>query len=382
MPVDHSHSNDSAGATAKSVETDETSASGQANGEEDKKPAAASRRKDRRRDVGDSALEEDKLVAAKDRAREKAKRSDATQEDKEDERRASNRLSAYYSRKRRKEQVVDLEEQVVQLRQCNAEQAEQLGEQKTKFESIREENERLRKQMGSIDSPFEPYAAATTRSQEATPPAVASAGATASGDANQTTVPQITMQLKTLQHQQTFDQAAQKQLHLQIRQEMQESQDREQQCLDTVQLKERDDLEAQHQHDRDVLSLAHGQKLSEMFHGSGIAASNQMEVIQLMQELGEIQGRENEFESAVIRRTRRPAPDVAALGSSTAAGTGIPVGVAVSESAQSDNNNEQDLSAAEAAVNLNALRQSSVAGESDVSRKKNRDDPDTKDDRD
>ena len=156
MPVDHSHSNDSAGATAKSVEKDETSASGQANGEEDKKLAAAARRKDRRRDVGDSALEEDKLVAAKDRAREKAKRSDATQEDKEDERRASNRLSAYYSRKRRKEQVVDLEEQVVRLQHCNAEQAEQLGEQKTKIESIREENERLRKQMGSIDSPFEP----------------------------------------------------------------------------------------------------------------------------------------------------------------------------------------------------------------------------------
>jgi bZIP transcription factor len=364
MPDDQSHSSNSVGPTAKNVETDDTSSSQAKKSYEDKKPAAARRKKkdDVKLDVEGSAREEEKLVAAKDIAREKAKRSDATQEDKDDERRrASNRLSAYYSRKRRKGQVVDLEEQVVLLQQCNAEQAEQLGEQKAKISSIREKNERLRKQAGSLDSSFESYAAASDRRQHVTPAGVASSNEDGP-DANESTAPQMTLQLKTLQHQQQqFDQSAQRQLQLKIRQETQDTHGRERQSLDTVQLKEQDDLETKQQQDRKQLTLSHGQQLSEVLHGFGIAASNQMEVVQLMQELGEIQRREVEIESFVAMiQTRRPA--AAALDSSTA-GTGVlPAGVAVSESAQASDCIQQDINAEEAAESLNALRQQ-FAGE-------------------
>lgn len=110
----------------------------------------ASRRRDGRNYVQKGSLTEETLVAARNAARTNLKqKSNVTDEDKKEDRRAANRLSAFQSRQRRKMIIDDLQGTVADQARINADQAKEIAELKQQLHLARQESEMLRLQCGT-----------------------------------------------------------------------------------------------------------------------------------------------------------------------------------------------------------------------------------------
>ena len=109
------------------------------------------RRKDGRNYVQKNSLTEAELLAAREQTRTNLKRkakTELTEDDKKEDRRAANRLSAFQSRQRRKMIIEDLQKTVAEQSKHNADQAKEIAELKRQLQAARQENELMRHQMG------------------------------------------------------------------------------------------------------------------------------------------------------------------------------------------------------------------------------------------
>mmetsp|Transcript_6207 Transcript_6207/g.12757 ORF Transcript_6207/g.12757 Transcript_6207/m.12757 type:complete len:295 (+) Transcript_6207:36-920(+) len=108
------------------------------------------RRKDGRNYVQKNSLTEAELLAAREQTRTNLKRkakTELTEDDKKEDRRAANRLSAFQSRQRRKMIIEDLQKTVAEQSKHNADQAKEIAELKRQLQAARQENELMRHQM-------------------------------------------------------------------------------------------------------------------------------------------------------------------------------------------------------------------------------------------
>lgn len=116
------------------------------------------RRKDGRNYVQKNSLTESELLAAREQTRSSLKRKakgELTEEDKREDRRAANRLSAFQSRQRRKMIIEDLQKTVAEQSKHNADQAKEIAELKRQLQAARQENELMRHQItGSAQGGF------------------------------------------------------------------------------------------------------------------------------------------------------------------------------------------------------------------------------------
>ena len=112
--------------------------------------ALVGRRKDGRNYVQKNSLTETELLAAREQTRTNLKRkakTDLTEDDKKEDRRAANRLSAFQSRQRRKMIIEDLQKTVAEQSKHNADQAKEIAELKRQLQAARQENDLMRHQM-------------------------------------------------------------------------------------------------------------------------------------------------------------------------------------------------------------------------------------------
>lgn len=146
----HRMMNDNANEDDPSIsqETDLTSEGQESGADEVRKPVG--RRKDGRNYVQKNSLTEAELVAAREQTRSNLKRkpkTDLTEDDKKEDRRAANRLSAFQSRQRRKMIIEDLQKTVAEQSKHNADQTKEIIELKRQLQAARQENELMRHQM-------------------------------------------------------------------------------------------------------------------------------------------------------------------------------------------------------------------------------------------
>lgn len=115
------------------------------------KPATLGKtRSDGRAYVPKYFLNEEMLLADRERARENLKRkkkADITPEDIAKERKTSNRLSEFQSRQRRKKIVDDLKKTAEEQSQHSATQAKQIAELQAELQAVRQENLALRQRI-------------------------------------------------------------------------------------------------------------------------------------------------------------------------------------------------------------------------------------------
>lgn len=112
---------------------------------------APKKRSDGKKHVEKGSLNLHDLIQAKKRAQlANQTKPEITDDDKKQERRAANRLSAFQSRQRRKLIIEDLRQTVAQLSQENAQQRSRITEMKTQHEEYLKENEFLRSQLVAI----------------------------------------------------------------------------------------------------------------------------------------------------------------------------------------------------------------------------------------
>ena len=115
-------------------------------------PGVIGKRKDGKSYVKKNSLSEAGLLNAGKKARSDLKRkakTDATDQDRKDDRRTANRLSAFQSRQRRKMVIEDLQKTVGEQSKHNSDQAKQIDELKREIQVARQENELLRGSLGS-----------------------------------------------------------------------------------------------------------------------------------------------------------------------------------------------------------------------------------------
>jgi hypothetical protein len=105
-------------------------------------------RADGKKYVGKNSLTEEELIKAKIQAREKTGDS-LTDDDKKEQRRAANRLSAFQSRQRRKIIIEDLQKTVAQISKDNANERKKVADLQAELESVKQENEMLRQMLTS-----------------------------------------------------------------------------------------------------------------------------------------------------------------------------------------------------------------------------------------
>lgn len=110
------------------------------------------RRKDGRNYVQKNSLTEAQLMAAREATRDNLKRKakqELTEDDKKEDRRAANRLSAFQSRQRRKMIIEDLQKTVAEQSKHNSDQAKEIAELKRQLQAARQENDMMRHQLAS-----------------------------------------------------------------------------------------------------------------------------------------------------------------------------------------------------------------------------------------
>lgn len=103
--------------------------------------------------MGKGSLVEEELIRAKQEARSKNP-EDMTADEKKEERRIANRLSAFQSRQRRKAIIEDLHKTVAKISKDNSEQRKITLELTTKLDAARSENALLRQQLAMISAGF------------------------------------------------------------------------------------------------------------------------------------------------------------------------------------------------------------------------------------
>lgn len=115
---------------------------------------------DGKKHVEKGSLTLEALLEAKEAAKCDKPKEDMTEDDKREERRAANRLSAFQSRTRRKVIIGDLQKTVAQLSRENSNQRSTIAQLKVQIDGALKENEFLRSQVVSMGS----------RSAEVAPP--------------------------------------------------------------------------------------------------------------------------------------------------------------------------------------------------------------------
>lgn len=119
--------------------------------------AISGRRKEGRRNTQKKSLGEVKLPVAREKSLRDLKRkvntAGLTEEDKKEDRRAANRLSAFQSRQRRKMIIDELQKTVADQSDHNADQAKQIVALKRQLQDARRENEILRSQLSPLPFP-------------------------------------------------------------------------------------------------------------------------------------------------------------------------------------------------------------------------------------
>ena len=109
-------------------------------------------RRDGRAYIQKNSLTEAELVKAREETRTNLKRKakeELTEDDKREDRRAANRLSAFQSRQRRKMIIEDLQKTVAEQSKHNAEQGKEIADLKRQLQAARQDNELLRHQLAS-----------------------------------------------------------------------------------------------------------------------------------------------------------------------------------------------------------------------------------------
>jgi hypothetical protein len=311
------------------------------------------RTKDGRVYVEKNSLSEAELVAARDRARAKLQEPGATAHDRDEDRRASNRLASFQSRRRRIGMIEELEKSAAQLTASNQEKSETIEKQRREIEAFRKENERLRSQMveqqqqlhdsssregssrasqasaGGGDQqqqqqgtqiPEISHAASarhTASSLASAPHGVVIPFASSSGPGgasavtnmaapqdedtgNSSTqqpnsnrrVSQMIQDLQALQKTHTQEVETQQSLHSEKRQELLQQQREQQQLLHTSHAQESQRLAATHDQERQRLLMVEGRRLSETMSSFGLTPDTQIVAMQLFGELAEIQKRQ------------------------------------------------------------------------------------------
>jgi hypothetical protein len=130
-------------AQANGTASESQEGSGQEDGGSSKK-AVVGRRKDGRNYVQKNSL------VAREEARSNLKRKNTeelTEDDRKDDRRAANRLSAFQSRQRRKLIIEDLQKTVAEQSKHNADQSKEMAELKRALATALQENEMMRRQL-------------------------------------------------------------------------------------------------------------------------------------------------------------------------------------------------------------------------------------------
>jgi hypothetical protein len=110
------------------------------------------KRKDGRNYVQKNSLTEEALLKARDETRSSMKRKakeQLTEQDKAEDRRAANRLSAFQSRQRRKMIIEDLQKTVSQQSKHIAEQSKEINDLKRLLQTARQENEVMRHELAA-----------------------------------------------------------------------------------------------------------------------------------------------------------------------------------------------------------------------------------------
>jgi regulator of replication initiation timing len=107
-------------------------------------------RADGKKHVEKGSLTEAALVEAKRVVTNGKSKDQMTEEEKREERRAANRLSAFRSRQRRSDIIEDLQNAISHISKENSHQRGQLAQLKQQYEKFSHENEHLREQVASL----------------------------------------------------------------------------------------------------------------------------------------------------------------------------------------------------------------------------------------
>lgn len=105
---------------------------------------------DGRKLVRKGSVNEKLLVEEWEKVKSRKKEGKMTEQDKREERRASNRLSAYRSRERRKIIIEDLQQTVNQISKDNIRQRKEKAAIQVKFDAVCKENELLKSQLTAV----------------------------------------------------------------------------------------------------------------------------------------------------------------------------------------------------------------------------------------
>jgi bZIP transcription factor len=108
-------------------------------------------RADGKKYVGKNSLTEEELIKAKILSREK-NNDNLTEDDKKEQRRAANRLSAFQSRQRRKIIIEDLQRTVARISKDNSDERKKSDDLQAELDAVKRENEVLRQLLSSAQS--------------------------------------------------------------------------------------------------------------------------------------------------------------------------------------------------------------------------------------